>query len=342
MLNNCDIRIELDDPHRTYEAGDTITGTVHVEVNKDCQCDDLLLLLEWHTHGRGNTVEHRVGQQSLFRGEWAAREHHEYDFETTLPPGPYTYHGEYLNVDWRLSATADIPWAMDPSAEQELLLEPSGTEDRFQLGDKDVAERALSSGDDDQAISWGGLVFGGIFLVVGLFIFYQAVISRAWVMGGFSMLFMAPGGFFVYHSIRNALAQRRLGTVDVAMDATEASPGERLRCRVSMEPPGTVDLNEITVRLHGYERVVSGHGTSKTTYTQTVHDETTTIQSSKQATIRGGIRTFKADVPIPDSAPFSFHASYNELKWDVEVHIDVPNWPDWSHTEPLTVRPSPT
>ena len=49
MTNNCDIRIELDEDKRTYEAGDTVSGTVHVEANKDCQCDDLILELEWHT-----------------------------------------------------------------------------------------------------------------------------------------------------------------------------------------------------------------------------------------------------------------------------------------------------
>ena len=74
MLNNCDIRVELDATERTYKAGDTVPGTVHVEVHNDCECDNLLLALEWHTHGRGNTVVHRVDQQSLFRGEWAAGE----------------------------------------------------------------------------------------------------------------------------------------------------------------------------------------------------------------------------------------------------------------------------
>ncbi|HKL87759.1 MAG TPA: hypothetical protein VJ884_02065 [Salinibacter sp.] len=339
MLNNCDIRVELDENDRTYQAGDTVTGTVHVEVNNDCQCDDLILALEWHTHGRGNTVEHRVGQQSLFRGEWAAGEHHQYDVEMELPPGPYTYHGEYLNVDWRLTAEADIPWAMDPSAEQELLLEPSGTEDHFQAGDEDVVERASASGDDDQAISWGGVVFGIIFLGMGLPFLYYSLSSMQMMMGLFSAPFVAVGGFLVYRSVRNALAERRLGSVNVQLDPAETHPGERMRCRVSMEPPSTVDLNEITVRLHGYERVVSGHGTNKTTYTHTVHDETTSIRASQQATIHGAFRTFEAETSLPDSAPFSFHADDNELKWEVEIHVDVPNWPDWSHTEPLTVRP---
>ena len=339
MFNNCDIQIELDGNEPSHRAGDTLTGTVHVSVTDDCQCDDLLLTLEWFTHGRGNTTTQVVHQQSLFQGEWTAGDQHQYEFEVELPPGPYTYHGNYLNVDWRLRAHADIPWAKDPSAEQELLLEPSGTEDDFRAGDPDVAEDALAPTDDDQAISWSGVIFGIIFLGVGLPFLYQSIFSMQVVMGLFSIPFLAAGGFLVYRSLRNALAERRLGNVDVAMNATEARPGERLRCRVSMEPTGTIELNEITVRLHGHERVVSGHGTNKTTYTHTVHDETTSIRASQQATIHGAFRTFEADVALPDSAPFSFHADANELKWEVEVHVDVPQWPDWSHTETLTVRP---
>ncbi len=139
--------------------------------------------------------------------------------------------------------------------------------------------------------------------------------------------------------IRNYLAEQRLGDVDVHLDPGDASPGETVRCRVEMAPSSTVDLNEISVRLHGHEKVVSGHGTNETTYTQTVHEEETTIPGSEQAAIRGGRRTFKTSLSLPPSAPFSFYAEDNQMRWDVEVHVDVPNWPDWVHTELLTVCP---
>jgi hypothetical protein len=88
VTNDCDIRIEVDEETAVYHPGDTVTGTVHVEGNDDCQCDGLLLSLEGYTHGRGNTVWQRADRRLLFEGEWTAGEHHTYDFDLTFPPVP--------------------------------------------------------------------------------------------------------------------------------------------------------------------------------------------------------------------------------------------------------------
>jgi hypothetical protein len=48
------------------------------------------------------------------------------------------------------------------SAEHKLQLEPSGTKDDFRVGDKDQVGNELLVTDDDQAISWGGVLFGGL------------------------------------------------------------------------------------------------------------------------------------------------------------------------------------
>ena len=340
MINNCDLEVELKDRNQTYNPGDTVSGTVHVEVSKDCRCDALNLSLEWFTHGRGNARSEIVDLQSLFQGDWTAGEHHAYDFETTVPPGPYTYHGNYLNVDWRVKAHADIPWALDPTAERELTLEPTGTEETFRPGEEHKAETVLAATDNDQTISWSDALIGSISLIsgLGLIAFLR---STDQFLGALLLAvpFIGVGGLFVYLSVRNYFAEQRLGDVDVHLDPGDASPGETVRCRVEMEPPSTVTLNEVTVRLHGHEKVVSGSGTNETTYTHTVHDEETTISRSKQATIRSGRRTFRTSLALPSSAPFSFYARDNQMRWDVEVHVDVPNWPDWVHTDLVTVRP---
>jgi hypothetical protein len=65
-------------------------------------------------------------------------------------------------VSWRLKAHADIPWALDPTAEHKLQSEPSGTEDDFRVGDQDLIENNLLAADDDQLISWRGVLFGGL------------------------------------------------------------------------------------------------------------------------------------------------------------------------------------
>jgi len=342
MMNDCDIRIEVDQEKEVYHPGDTGTGTVHVEVNDDCQCDSLLIILEWYTHGRGNPTSQSVARRVLFEGEWTAGEHHTYDFELTFPPGPYTYHGNYLNVDWRVKAHANIPWATDPTWTYKLRLEPNGTEERFRPGDVDRAEPALAPRDDDQTISWGQVGCGGALVGFGLLIgiiFIPVVPGPDKIWPGFlALTILAVGGFVIFRAAQNYLVERQLGDVDVHLDSTEVRPGQTIQCQTMLDPPGTVKLNGITVRLHGQEEVVSGHGTNETTYTHTVHEEDILLEGSKQTTIRSRQRTFQTDLSIPDSAPFSFYAKDNQLKWNVEVSIDVPNF-EWSHTEPLAVRP---
>lgn len=341
MLNNCDIWIELDEQGKVLEPGDTVSGTVYVEVNKDCRCDGLQLNLEWYTHGRGNGTGATAGGKMLFHGEWAEGQRHEYPFELEMPPGPYTYRGHYLNVDWRLKATADIPWALDPKGEQELLLRPSGRESTYLPGESGAAARELTGSSDDKTISWGGLLFGGLFLAAGLLVMIMVLTNPQ--DGYFPALFGLPfagiGGWMVYRSSRNFFSEMRLGDVDVHLDTDEVTPGGELRCRVVLRPSGSVELNNISVELHGYERVVSGHGTNKSTYTHTVHSGEELVRDSVQTTLRGEPTEYAVELEVPQTAPFTFHAHENHLKWEVEVHVDVPGWPDWTHAEPLTVRP---
>lgn len=340
------------------EPSETITGKVHVETRENVQCHGLILRLEWHTHGRGNPTEQCIESLSFNEGMWTAGEHYSYDFELSLPPGPYTYHGKYLNVSWRLQAIAHTDSSGKLKAVTGVLLEPSGTERRFRAGNEDVADTALAA-DDDQTISWSGVLQGLPYMIPGLLFIGGGLhflttaslnasdapiaLNIIFILifpAAASLYFFYVGSRKLYSSIQNVFAEIRLGNVDVHLSSPDATPGERIRCRVSMETSGTVDLNEITVRLHCYEKVVeTDMSKDDHVYTHTVHDETTSIQSSQQATLRGGKRTFKTDIELPDSAPFSFHAEDNELKWDMEVHVDVPNWPDWMHVEPLTVQP---
>ena len=108
-MSKCDLRIELDGG-RTYHPGDTVRGEVVVEVNARCECESLTLTREWRTHGRGNRDTGGEESTVIYRGTWYPGETHRYPFETTLPAdGPLSYRGHYRNVDWYLSARADVP-----------------------------------------------------------------------------------------------------------------------------------------------------------------------------------------------------------------------------------------
>ena len=42
---------------------------------------------------------------------------------------------------------------------------------------------------------------------------------------------------------------------------------------------------------------------------------------------------------IPDDAPYSFQARDNSIAWNVDFHIDVASWPDWTTGVLLQILP---
>lgn len=121
-MAKCDLTIEFDTPRERYHPGDEVSGHVVVQTDDSVRCDGLVAELLWKTHGRGNSTSGDAETVELFQGEWVGSTHMRYAFRFTLPAGPVTYNGHYLNVGWFVRARADIPWKIDPKAEAEVVL----------------------------------------------------------------------------------------------------------------------------------------------------------------------------------------------------------------------------
>lgn len=121
-MARCDLTIELDQPREVHHPGDEVAGHVVVQTDGGVRCDGLIVELLWSTHGRGSTSSGDAESLELFQGEWTGSTSMRYPFRFTLPAGPVTYHGHYLNVGWFIRARADIPWKIDPKAETEIVL----------------------------------------------------------------------------------------------------------------------------------------------------------------------------------------------------------------------------
>lgn len=341
-MSKCELTIVIEDERREYRIGETVRGYLQVRVDSNCRCDGLTLTQEWSTHGRGNRTS--GGQQvlRLFRGDWKAGETHSYPFEFTIPEGPVTYHGHYLNVDHYLRAVADIPWAFDPKAERELLVSPAEKSSK-----EDVAQSLDATSPDVPAVKvppvffW---VFGALFMVPGLaFVVGGATQVASGDFGGavmavFGAIFAVAGGVVVFLGLRNSIAERKLGPVIASAEPKVALPGEEISLALDFNPRAEARLNEITATLKGYESVTSGSGTNKSTYTHTLYEEKVVLRGNGRLFAREA-QELAARVTLPKDAPPSFSASDNELTWEVEFHIDIASWPDWNTKVPLQVLP---
>jgi len=320
-MPKCDIVIEFDKSDRTFRAGETISGKVHVTANTDVSCDGVKIETAWSTHGRGNRDSGSIDTLRYDGEQFSAGQTVIYEFSFEAPSWPLTYHGHYLNVDHYVRIRLDVPWAFDPKAREEYLLLPGPA-----CAPVGEVHGVTETGGSKKSLGCALLVAVVVALVSLGFGFFP-VIAVAWLV-------VAVLGFMVF---RNSLAARKLGEVAFHLDRHRAAPGERLGVSVDLSPGRPVSINKIAATLRGREEVVSGSGTDRTTHTKTLCKELFTLRETGQ--LPAGQQTVSGDILIPQTEAWTFHADDNKLVWDVTLRVDIPNWPDWAASAELELLP---
>lgn len=341
-MSKCDLRVLLDGDRRDFAAGDRITGAVEVVVNAACECKALTVTMHWRTHGRGNRTRGGEQTQVVHSGPLAAGEALLFEFGFDAPPGPFTYHGTLLNVDWYLEARADIPWALDPKAEVDFVLRPSPAAPAATVETARLGSPALTG------TAAGCLAaFGSVFLLAGLgagllslgsCLGWAKVSGDAWVGCIIGPVFTLVGGAIVAAGVSRMLARSKLGPVDLQVEPDPLAPGQRTRVRVVFTPRAFLRLERATAKLVGRERVVSGSGTNRRTHTHGLHEEVVELCGARELAA-GEPVVLEGDLAVPPGAPPSFSARDNELGWLVATHLAIAGWPDWDQERQLTVLP---
>ena len=385
-MSKCDLTIELDQPREVFHPGDTISGHVVVETDSDVRCDGLDVVLRWRTHGRGTVATGNADTVRLFEGEWTGASTLRYAFRFTVPDGPVTYHGHYLNVAWVLKAQADIPWKFDPKTEVEFTL-ASGTElnqqanweSQFADGYKpDLADlitevqRATNEGSATLGAAGGGSSFQdltakisgntsskamgvGCAAIGALFVLAFVGAFGMWAWDGVSKARSGNWGDaipglvvaavmtlvllgLVWAIVSSRLLKSRFGNIDHHVEPDRLQPGDSVTVRVSFTPEKDTVINRAFVQLVGIEEVVSGSGTNRKTRRHEVHDEEIELSSERRLMARQPV-ILETDLRIPDTAPPSFRASRNELKWELLTQMDIARFPDRGAKKAIVVMP---
>ncbi|MFH1268528.1 MAG: hypothetical protein ABIK89_22625, partial [Planctomycetota bacterium] len=298
-MSKCDLRIVFDRADRAFRGGDEVSGTVYVEVNQDVECNGIVVERFWQTHGRGNTATGPRQSSVVYRGTLRAGQSLEYPFRFTAPDGPPTYHGRYLNVDHYVAVRVDIPWAIDPKQKEEYVLMPGG---------RQYGNLPKSVGGTPQA----GAAMVGLSAPIGM-----AIIGLGVFLFPPCGLVLVPVGLvLVAFGLRKLLAEKKIGKVRVFWGNPIAAPGASLPLRLVFTPRQSSRLNQITAKLVGQERCVSGSGTNRTTHTHKFYERTTVVAPECEVVVGRPIQ-LNAQVPVPQMAAYSFHASDNELSWEL-------------------------
>ena len=326
IVSKCDFEIVFDRTDRTYDAGEQVTGTVRLTVNKTVNCRNVRVTACWKTHGRGNLASGEYFTLNVHEGELLEGRQYEFPFEFEAGPKPCTYRGHHLNIDHYVEARVDIAWAIDPKFETEFIVLPSPASPLEALEETPQGTTGQMVG---QAIM---MIAGTIFIAVGipLTLFF-----------GFGLIFMAVGAFLCFLVLRNFLAERKLGKVDLRIEPSHPSPEDWLMVHLSFTPRSAGTLNNLTLTLSGQEVVVSGSGTNKTTHTHQLHEEKLVflenfhLQPGSQVNV-------SEKVKLPASHAYSVALKDNRIAWEIQARLDIPQWPDWLDSRPFALSPKRT
>lgn len=325
-MSKCDIRITFDREDRTYRGGDTVRGEVHISVNKDIQCNGVVLTYYWRTHGRGNrdTGTKRKLQLSESAPLTAGEELH-LPFEFQAECWPLTFHGSYIYLDHYVHVGVDVPWAIDPKHEEEYILLP-GVRPPEITGDRGEVISLTGGGGTEVKGIWKVLLYGFLGVILVMMSFAVMMLIPFLLVGGL--------GWWIWKTV----IASRVGKVDLQIPHVVVAPGEELPVQLAFTPKKTFSVNGIHVKLICRESATSGSGTNKTTHHNTLIEQTFPIREA--GSLLAGQRVDEQVlVQLPETQAWSLATSDNKVTWYAETRIDIPRFPDWSQKTNLQMLP---
>jgi hypothetical protein len=335
-MAKADLEIRINKPDTTFYPGDTLEGEVIVYRTSDQKKGTLRLQRFWKTHGRGNTAKGGESEVVLKTAQVGPGDQEIYPFTMRVPNGPFTYHGELLNVDWYLKAQLDVPWAIDPKTQLSFGVQP-GPEPPpapAELKDKVDAQRGSKLATTPLVLVGAVFALAGGVIMAGAMMDSDAPIFAVMFPGVFVLVGLA----LVSAALRNKMAAKKLGQVNLSVLPLEVGPGQEVACHLHFVPKKAVSLNHITLFLTCQEVVVSGSGTNRTTHRNELHRQEKKLISGRDLK-RGMPFDQDATFTLPERGPLSFAGSDNDLIWQVKCEIDIDKWPDWNKAIPFVVWP---
>ena len=326
-MSRCDISIRYDQPDRTYRGGDTVSGEVHVQVNKDTTSNGIQLTHYWKTHGYGNTdsgsheIEILAGDSELRAGEDLA-----FPFSFVAECQPLTYHGHHINIDHYVKVAVDVPWAIDPKDEEEFILLP-GKRPPEVTGQRD--EMVVFASKTSMKLPPGCMKALWIFMYIALAVM---AVAFFWLI---PIVLLVLAAFWA----RKKMLASRLGKVELQTPHLVVGAGEGWPLELQFTPKKNCQINGIEVKIRCRESATSGSGTNKTTHHHLVLEKIHVLELADELT-SGELFDRRYSVPFPETGAYSLYEGSNRIEWTVEVRIDIPAFPDWKSKQTVQVLPA--
>lgn len=316
----CTLRIDIDEPTRARIGGEPVSGTVVVNTDNEVQCKALTVICNWGTHGRGNIASGEVETKTLYQGAWQPGQEYSYPFSLTTASWPPTYYGHHLNVSHYVEARAEIPWAVDPKTAEE-----------FRVVATETPDSLVPVNNKVQRSNWIGWLVGVVIVALLL----TAVVPLALIAMPIAVI--GFGGYWFFFTF---LPRRITGDVLLSVEPAALMPEQSIAGTCEFTPKWNTTINGVTWTVRCAEVCISGSGSNRTTHIHEVLSKT--HQLMQPGPLRAGeLKKFQFSFEIPALAPPSMTFTDNNLAWNSELRIDIPNWPDWAKKIPFVVKVAP-
>lgn len=330
-MSTCNLRVELEHQRHCATAlacGERVRGHAIVEVDQEVQASAVVVELEWYTHGRGNRTQGTVAEARLPAQRFLPGAPARLPFDFALPDaGPVTYRGELLNVDWRVKARVDLPWKIDPRAEEDLVIH---------AGPRSSPFRTLPLGHTasvtNSALGCIAL-FVAPFIVVGVGAVVSAFLEGSFFLFAWGLIFAGVPALILVGMIARRMAQKAVGHAQAGFIPARVLPGGTSEVRVDLPRQLVGRIRKVTCQFIGEEEVVSGSGTDKKTHRHRLHEAAVPMSASNTGT---HVR-YSGRIRVPEGAAPTFAVSHNRVLWHARVVADITGVPDPSWDDELEV-----
>ncbi len=311
FVSNCDLSIDLGEASEQIKGGQTVRGSVVVNVGADVRCSGLEVQTRWETHGYGNVQSGVIETKNLFEGQWEADQTYRYDFELTVAAWPPTYHGELLNIDHLIEARARIPWSFDPKVSRHIQVTAVDGPEAFKKEEMTRVGCAWSAG-------CGVFFFVMISFAAGLLLVNPLV----WMIGG--AIGAVAAGYWIFTRF---LPRYLLGQVDYKLLTERLAPGGELRGELRLRPKRPVRLNRIVWTVSAEEVCTSGSGSNRSTKRHDLFRQEVEVLGATKLMPEQNCQ-FPLLLRLPEQPYYSIGLTDNHLTWTAGLRVDIPRWPD--------------
>jgi len=135
------IRIEL--AKTELAVGETLTGRAVWGADGGKQPRKIEVIVRWIMTGKGERRENVVDQAS--EADVGSKAQIVVPFSVEIPFGPVTYEGKVFTITYEVSATADLPFAKDPTETVPFIVRPA-------IWSPEQYESFLHVDDDDDEV----------------------------------------------------------------------------------------------------------------------------------------------------------------------------------------------